>query len=271
MRTGDANEARSEPQASGGPDGRQPAEQGRAAAAQRAAGERRRPAQAGLTLLEVLGAVALLGILYTALAGSAIEGLRSEGESRRRLEASLLADDRLAEIELSLTSGVAPPIGTDEQEVDGFTVATEVRPFELPQWPEADAARAEPTSLAAKRAAERAKDAPSLFAPPRGATAPAALLSLDVVVRWEEGIFKREVRRTTYAVDSTVVEAAFESLAEFQAEHPPEESPGDETGGELAEGLDRPKTGSERQRRQQPRGDFPNFEIPLPGEAGDEP
>ncbi len=209
--------------------------------------------KAGLTLLEVLGAVALLGILYTALAGSAIEGLRSEGESRRRLEASLLVDDRLTQLELSLASGVTPPIGTDEQEVDGFTVATDVRPFELPPRPEADEARAEPTSLAAKRAAARAKDAPSLFAPPRGAAAPAALLSVEIVVRWQEGIFQREVRRRTYAVDATAVEAAFEALAEFQGERPPEEPTG-----EAAEG----------QPQEQPGAPLPDFEIPLPGPPG---
>jgi hypothetical protein len=217
-------------------------------------------------LLEVLGAVALLGILYTALAGNAIEGLRSEGESRRRLEASLLADDRLAEIELSLASGVAPSIGADEQEVDDFTVATEVRPFELPARPEADAARAEPSSLAAKRAAARAKDAPSLFAPRRGAAAPPVLLSLEVVVRWQEGIFEREVRRMTYAVDATAVEAAFESAAQLQAERPPEESPA-----EAAQGrTDRQQTGPER-RRQRSGAPLPDFEIPLPGESGGEP
>src|SRR5262247_3649626 len=85
------------------------------------------PAQAGLTLLEVLGAVALLAILYTVLAKNAIEGLRSEGESRRRLEASLLADERLAEIELKLASGASPPTGHDEEEREGFRVVTEVK------------------------------------------------------------------------------------------------------------------------------------------------
>ncbi|MFB3118027.1 MAG: prepilin-type N-terminal cleavage/methylation domain-containing protein, partial [Myxococcota bacterium] len=49
----------------------------------------------GFTLIEVLGAVAILAILYTTLATVAIRGLRSEGESRRMLEASLLADWQL--------------------------------------------------------------------------------------------------------------------------------------------------------------------------------
>src|SRR5262245_58538708 len=208
---------------------------------------RTRDASAGLTLLEVLGAVALLGILYTALAGNAANGLRSEGESRRRLAASLLADDRLAEIELSLVSGTAPTVGTEEKEVEGFSVSTEVRPFQLPARKEEP--HAEPTSLAAKRAAERAKDAPSLFGPPGrpGATSP--LLSIDVVVRWKDGIFEREVRRTTYAVDASAVQAAFDAVAEFQAQHPQEEA----AGNEAAQGQSnrRNPNAERRQQRQQ--------------------
>ena len=38
---------------------------------------------AGFTLIEVLGAVAVLAILYTVLAGVAIQAFRAEGESRR--------------------------------------------------------------------------------------------------------------------------------------------------------------------------------------------
>ncbi len=215
-------------------------------------------AERGLTLLEVLGAVALLAILYTALAGSAIEGLRSEGESRRRLEASLLADERLAEIELSLASGVVPPIGSAEEELERFRVVTEVQPLELPPRPESDAARAERTSLAAKRAARIAeKDVPSLFAPPRSGTAP-ALLGIDVIVRWDDGIFEREVRRTTYALDPTAIEAAFASAAALQAQQPLGRGRG-------AEGGQGSRQGS---KAGQP---LPGSQVPPPGEAGFEP
>src|SRR5262245_29556879 len=232
---------------------------------------RTRDASAGLTLLEVLGAVALLGILYTALAGNAANGLRSEGESRRRLAASLLADDRLAELELSLASGTAPTVGTEEKEVEGFSVSTEVRPFQLPARKEEP--HAEPTSLAAKRAAERAKDAPSLFAPPRSPTAPSALLSVDVVVRWKDGVFEREVRRTTYAVDASAVQAAFDALAEFQAQHPQEEAG---AGSEAAQGqTDRKNPNAQRrqqrlqqlQQQRQQGGPMPQVKFPVPNEA----
>ena len=56
------------------------------------------PARGGFTLIEVLAAVALLGILYAVLARVAIEGLRAEGDSERRLEASLLADERVNDL-----------------------------------------------------------------------------------------------------------------------------------------------------------------------------
>jgi prepilin-type N-terminal cleavage/methylation domain-containing protein len=74
------------------------------------------------TLLEVMAAVALLGILYTVLARVAIEGLRAEGESKRRLEASLLADARLEETFNTLEGSVAmPPVGHSEATEGDFT------------------------------------------------------------------------------------------------------------------------------------------------------
>ena len=66
----------------------------------------------GFTLIEVLGAVAILAILYTTLATVAIRGLRSEGESRRMLEASLLADWQLSEFELELETVIVFHAGT---------------------------------------------------------------------------------------------------------------------------------------------------------------
>jgi len=88
-------------------------------------------------------------------------------------------------------------------------------------------------------------------------------------VRWEDGIFQREVRRTTFAVDATAVEAAFEALAGFQAQQPLEESAADETQGRQG----RRQTGAERRRQQQQQqsAPLPNSELPLQGEAGDEP
>ena len=232
--------------------------------------------RAGLTLLEVLGAVALLAILYTVLAGNAIEGLRSEGESRRRLRASLIADDRLAEIELELARGSSPPLGRAEEERDGFRIAIEVKPLEIPPQPEAKQT-ADEGSLAAKRAARKRREVevPSLFAAPKTGTTP-ALLDIDVVVRWDDGVYERELHRTTYALDATAVEAAFESVAALQTQQPEMGASEDAEGGEGGQGTQGVQQGlTPRQRRraqrQQQLLDAPEAPVPVPGEGATEP
>ncbi len=220
--------------------------------------------EAGLTLLEVLGAFALLAILYTVLAGSAIEGLRSEHQSRRRLEASLLADDRMAEIELALASGSVPPTGIAEEELERFRVVTEVTALELPARPEPEAD--EERSLAARRAARgrQEQEVPSLFAAPKSGAAP-ALLGIEVTVRWDDGIYERELRRTTYAVDPAAVEAAFESVAALRPEAPAAETPPEDEGAE-------PQAQGGRRRRQRNAEGLQGEDVPLPpAESGLEP
>ena len=92
---------------------------------------RARRGHAGFTLIEVLAAVALLGILYSVLARVAIEGLRAEGESERRLEASLLADERLS----AVIGPPLPPLGHVETTEGDFKIAIDVTPFQMPtQW-----------------------------------------------------------------------------------------------------------------------------------------
>jgi len=225
-----------------------------------------RRAERGLTLLEVLGAVALLGILYTVLAGSTIDGLRSEGESRRRLAASLLADERMAEIELSLGSGAAPPLGSTSEEEDGFTVVTEVRAFEPPPPRKDDESPSgEPRSLAARRAAADREEAPSLFAKPASPTTPPALRSIDVVVRWEEGSDEREVRRTTYALDAEAIGTAFDSIADIQSER------GATEGERRAAEAEQDATGTSGRKTRKPQQPLPDFEIPPQDGAEDAP
>jgi len=216
-----------------------------------------RRAERGLTLLEVLGAVALLGILYTVLARSAIEGLRSEGESRRRLEASLLADERLAAIELSLDSGSVPPPGSSSEEEEGFTVRTEVSAFEPPPAREpARSASGKPRSLAARRAAAGSEKVPSLFEKTASPTTPPALRTIEVTVRWEEGSEEREVRRTTYALDPAAAEELFASIEGVQP-------------GQRAASDESQATGGGR--KNDPKQPLPLLDFPgLPGGGDDE-
>ena len=60
----------------------------------------------GFTLLEVMAAVAILAIAYISLGSGGMQGLQHEGEARRKLQASLLADSVLSEIE----AGIAPAL-----------------------------------------------------------------------------------------------------------------------------------------------------------------
>lgn len=82
--------------------------------------------QIGFTLMEVLGAIAILGISYMMLATSSIDGLRLIGESTRRSDASLLADRLLAQIELMAEIGQPIDIGFDEWKEEPFTVVVEI-------------------------------------------------------------------------------------------------------------------------------------------------
>jgi hypothetical protein len=154
-----------------------------------------RRSERGFTLLEVLGAVALLAFVYTTLSTVTIRGLRSEGESRRLLEASLLADWTLAEIELQVVDGTVPELGSEESEDGIFRVSIEVNVFEVPIG-----------DLAADGGGGPGAAAPGPETLLTGADSP--IREILVAVRWDEGVETAEVIRTTYAVDPVAAEAA---------------------------------------------------------------
>jgi prepilin-type N-terminal cleavage/methylation domain-containing protein len=169
-----ASGARSEPEASGGGGA------GYAGAV---------PARlAGFTLLEVMAAVALLAILYTVLARVAIEGLRGEGESKRRLEAALLADARIAESFTAFSGGfVMPELGHSELTEGEFTLALDVALFQPPvEWGFDEKSGGPP---------------PLLFATSPGVPGVQALRTVQLQVSWLEGGEKRGVSRTIYLMD----------------------------------------------------------------------
>ena len=87
----------------------------------------------GFTLLEVLAAVAILGMLFTVLAGVAVTGLRAEGTNLRRVRASLVADNVLSELEAQMLAGVYPEESSRESEHEEsgiqFTVQVDVKPL----------------------------------------------------------------------------------------------------------------------------------------------
>jgi prepilin-type N-terminal cleavage/methylation domain-containing protein len=157
-----------------------------------------RRAERALTLLEVMAAVALLGIVYTFLAKAATQGVRSEADSRRRMEASLLADATLAEIETRLALGEALQLERTEDENEGFRVSVEVTPFELA------------AELAGKLTGT-APEVPIAFSA-AGAKAPSLVQRVEVRVVWHDGIFERSAQRVTFAFDTQAAQTLASGL-----------------------------------------------------------
>jgi len=157
----------------------------------------RRP-DGGFTLFEVLGAVAILAIVYTTLSGVAIHWLRAEGESRRILEASLIADWEVSEFELELDTGVAPEIGIIQSEDDdGLTLTWEVTPLQTKIF-----------KTALEKEQERAAANPDIPIPPVPVAQAAAtdaiappFLQVELRISWLEAGNERIVKRTLFAVD----------------------------------------------------------------------
>jgi len=177
----------------------------------------------GFTLLEVLAAVAILGIAYIALGSSGIQGLQHEGEARRRLEASLLADSVLSEIEAGLEAGVAPPLGDDEREADDFTIAVEVAPFSV-VVPEEQGKGGKRLGDARSRLGGSGAQAqqpvipgPSLLGGDSGPGVVSPLRRIDVQIIWNEGFGERSVSRTTFALDAESARTTLEAIAQSQA------------------------------------------------------
>lgn len=147
-------------------------------------------AERGLTLLEVLAAVALLGLFYTLLARAATQGFIAEGETRRRFEASLLADRKLAEIETLLISGQPLDEVELETEEDLYRIEVEIAPFPMPE--------------AFADLELEADGVPSLFPEPDDPAEP-PINQIDVTVSWFDGLGERAVRRTTLALDVVAI------------------------------------------------------------------
>ncbi len=153
----------------------------------------------GFTLLEVLAAVAILAIWFLVIAGTAIQGVRAEGLSRRRLEAALIADRKLSEIEASALGGSIPPNGTDESEEEYFDVIVVIAPFILDDAPPASNSNSsDPPNLEALLAqdlAQRSQD----------------LRRVDVQISWEEAGQEQSVERTSFIFDLESAVAAYDA------------------------------------------------------------
>ena len=150
---------------------------------------------AGFTLLEVLAAVLVLGLLYTVLATAAMRGLRSEGIDRRRAEAALIADAELGKLEANMATGIPPPVGGAEEERPPYTIRVEVVPEDVISLLPADVQR----QIAAEA---QASGSESLLLDPRGQS---RLQRVDLSVEWEEAGELYQVVRTTHTFDPATV------------------------------------------------------------------
>jgi prepilin-type N-terminal cleavage/methylation domain-containing protein len=175
-------------------------------AASSATRARDRAGSAGFSLLEVLGAIAILGIWFAVIAELAMVGLRAEGRSHRMLMASLVADDVLSEIEIEMMSGRSPEVSSEEEERDGYTIRIDIEPYEL-ELPAPEAKPGAPTPV---------DPATGPFKYLRGSQpdAQSPILSIRIQVAWPEGHDEGSVTRYTFGTDLT---AAGGSLGALQS------------------------------------------------------
>jgi len=168
--------------------------------------------RAGFTLLEVMAAVAVLGLVYVVVARVAIQGLQTEGEASRRLRASLLADRTLSDLELELAGGAAPRVGETEASEEEFTVVVEVSPFDVGSILQ-DGAGEDQRPPASTSSLE-------LLSPSARGGVP-TLLSVAARVTWIEGVSEREVTRTTFVFDAEAAAPLLEGIS-ISGEEPDE-------------------------------------------------
>ena len=145
-------------------------------------------AKRGFTLLEVLAAVAILGVWYMVMATIAMQGLRAEGQSQRRLRASLIADRVVADLEANLAARIAPVAGEEEETLEEFTILTSVEPYIL-ILPAAEGSTGE--AAQSRPALERLEG--------QGGLSPISQIRVEVT--WIDGIETQSVVRETFGVD----------------------------------------------------------------------
>ncbi|MCH7868448.1 MAG: prepilin-type N-terminal cleavage/methylation domain-containing protein [Myxococcales bacterium] len=180
--------------------------------------------QIGFTLMEVLGAIAILGISYTMLATSSIDGLRLIGESTRRSDASLLADSLLADIELMAEIGQPIYVGFDELEEEPFTIVVEI--LDLAEEFAGSSSDVESKDLLEFLAAE----ANGPFSEFRDSNWLLGYLrEVHISVQWQEGAKEITVSRTAYIYDQRAwMETQLNQGEQKNANSgDPSESPGD--------------------------------------------
>lgn len=167
--------------------------------------------RAGFTLLETMLAVAVFGIVYTVVYQAAAGLLRKEGEAARQVEASLLADRTLADLEAALATGEAPKAGRNETDEDIFQITTDVLAFD-PAAVGLDLRPPEERAGGDRREGSRgAQTGPSLLAASGGGLSP--ILDLRVVVSWQEGGTTLAVARNGFGFNAEAAAPFLDAIA----------------------------------------------------------
>jgi prepilin-type N-terminal cleavage/methylation domain-containing protein len=152
-----------------------------------------RSCERGFTLIEVMAAVMLLGIVYSLLAAKSTEGIWSEGDARRRLQASLLADEVLAGVETQYALGLPPDRRGSNEERGPFLIEIGLENYRPPTPP------VDPAGTAAPELPQAG--VPDPFGDERG-LAPSVLVQIGVRVSWQDLGVDKWVERTTWVFDS---------------------------------------------------------------------
>jgi hypothetical protein len=160
--------------------------------------EGRRRSSGAFTLVEVMAAVLVLGLLYTVLASAAMRGLRSEGIDRRRADADMIADRELTGIESDLASGIPFEDGLVEREEDPYRISSNIEPFSVLDLL--------PPPLGKEIAQGMDPKAISVLHDERGQS---RIRRISVIVEWDEAGEPASVERITFAYDSAAIAQLF--------------------------------------------------------------
>ena len=152
----------------------------------------------GLSLLEVLAAAMIFAMVMTVLIGTSSTAVHNVGLSARRLEANLVADEILADLEIQMKQGFAPEIDENESTREQYAI----RVFRTDLSQESDAANPGGGS-AINVASMLGSDLPEVAK---------HLKQYDIEVSWIEQNGPQRVTRTTFAFDWQTAAIEFSEL-----------------------------------------------------------
>jgi hypothetical protein len=148
--------------------------------------------EVGLTLLEVLAAAMIFAMVMTVLIGTSSTAVHNVGMSARRLEANLVADSLLADLEIQMKEGLAPEIEEDEFEHEHYSVRMLRTDFVSDEGANPAGTLADPGDAQIRIATMLGPGLPEVAK---------HLKQYDIEVGWIEQDGPQRVVRTTFAFD----------------------------------------------------------------------